>query len=32
VTEPEPAQKVLLNRLGLELPRRLRQSIGSVEM
>lgn len=32
VTEPEPAQKVLLNRLGLELPRRLRQSIGAVEM
>ena len=32
VTEPESAQKVLLNRLGLELPRRLRQSIGSVEM
>ncbi|MDB5387444.1 MAG: hypothetical protein JWM11_3090, partial [Planctomycetaceae bacterium] len=32
VTEPEPAQKLLLNRPGLELPRRLRQSIGSVEM
>ena len=26
VTEPDAAQKVLLNRLGLTLPRRLRQS------
>jgi transposase len=25
VTEPDPAQKVLLNRLGLKLPRRLRR-------
>jgi hypothetical protein len=25
VTEPDPAQKVLLNRLGLQLPRRLRR-------
>ena len=25
VTEPDPAQKVLLNRLGIQLPRRLRR-------
>ena len=25
VTEPDPAQKVLLNRLGIDLPRRLRR-------
>jgi len=27
VVEPDEAQKVLLNRLGLELPRRLRSSL-----
>ena len=32
VTEPEPAQQVLLNRLGIKFPRRLRQAITSIEM
>jgi transposase len=32
VTEPDAAQKVLLNRLGLHLPRRLRQHTPRVEM
>jgi transposase len=32
VTEPDAPQKLLLNRLGLELPRRLRQSCDSVQM
>lgn len=32
VVEPEPAQQVLLNRLGIKFPRRLRTSMASVEM
>jgi transposase len=32
VTEPDPAQKVLLNRLGLTLPRRLRPTPPDTEM
>jgi transposase len=32
VTEPDPAQKVLLNRLGLPLPRRLRSTPPETEM
>lgn len=32
VTEPDAAQKVLLNRLGLHLPRRLRQRSPAAEM
>jgi transposase len=32
VTEPDAAQKVLLQRLGLRLPRRLRQRTPAVEM
>lgn len=32
VAEPEPAQRILLNRLGLVLPRRLRQPDVAVEM
>ncbi len=32
VTEPEPAQQVLLNRLGIKFPRRLRQMMTSIEM
>jgi transposase len=32
VTEPDASQKVLLNRLGLEFPRRLRRPTGSAEM
>ena len=32
VTEPDAPQKVLLNRLGLDLPRRLRQSCDSLQM
>src|SRR5213078_4016381 len=32
VTEPDAAQKVLLNRLGLCLPRRLRQRTPTAEM
>jgi hypothetical protein len=32
VTEPDPAQKVLLNRLGLKLPRRLRRLDEVVQM
>jgi transposase len=32
VAEPEPAQQILLNRLGLKLPRRLRQPVVSAEM
>jgi len=32
VTEPDAAQKVLLNRLGLRLPRRLRQHLPPDEM
>ena len=32
VTEPDAAQKVLLGRLGLRLPRRLRQRAPAVEM
>ena len=32
VTEPEPAQQVLLNRLGIKFPRRLRQMMTSIQM
>ena len=32
VTEPDAPQKVLINRLGLKLPRRLRQSGDSIQM
>ncbi len=32
VAEPEPAQQVLLNRLGLKFPRRLRQSMDAIEV
>ena len=32
VAEPEPTQQVLLNRLGIKFPRRLRQPIVSAEM
>jgi hypothetical protein len=32
VTEPDAAQKVLLQRLGLRLPRRLRQQTPVAEM
>jgi transposase len=32
VTQPDPAQKVLLNRLGIQLPRRLRRFDEAVQM